>query len=483
MIAWREQLNLRGVGAAVIFCGVLISYTIQTELAQHVQQTLGYKKPYFLLYLTHSGYSLLLPLHLLVLRLLGIPIQPALSTLRAALRHQFSAPPSHIPSASSQNYTQSTTNLSTPPTRPVYSARSLSRSSLPTSQPAIARMNSQRRLLGSEERRRGKKEWKWRLGRTVACLTCLIALPALTWYSAVPLTSMTDITAIYNVFAMWAYLLSIKFLGEKATKLKLGSVMLAVTGVFVIAYGDSFLVHEGGATVMEEGMNTRFLGNMLALLGSMTYAGYEVWYKINVSLPDPPNAEALEQDPGEQDSLLSSNSSEAGDGESTIQGTDSSTIRPSSPPYPPSTTYKQADGSSISSFLPPPVAATTETFLLHSNSITTGIGICTFFFLWIPIPLLHWLGWEVFEVPPRETALAIFFVIVTGVFFNSGFMILLSLWGPVIASVGNLCTLVLVAVADTLVSGKAMSSWTLLGGGMVVGSFAMLVVGARFERA
>ena len=263
---------------------LVAAYTVQTELAQYVQQTQGYKKPYFLLYLTHSGYSLLLPLHLLVLRLLGVPIKPALSTLRAVLRHQFSAPPSQFPPTSTHSYTQSTTNLSAPPTRPVYSSRSLSRSSLPTfqpavartnnSQPAVVRMNSQRRLLGSEERRRGKKEWKWRLGRTVACLTVLIALPALTWYSAVPLTSMTDITAIYNVFAMWAYILSIKFLGEKPTTLKLSSVALAVSGVFVIAYGDSFLVRpsKGEGILAEGSLNQRFIGNMLALLGSMTYA-------------------------------------------------------------------------------------------------------------------------------------------------------------------------------------------------------------------
>ena len=159
-----------------------------------------------------------------------------------------------------------------------------------------------------------------------------------------------------------------------------------------------------------------------------------MWYKINVSLPDPPDAEALEQDPGEQDSLLSSNSSENGDNESTIQGTESSTIRPSSPPYPPTSSYKPAAGSSISSFLPPPVAPTTGTFLLHSNSITTGIGIMTMAFLWIPIPLLHWLGWEIFELPDsKETILAVCGIIMSGVLFNSGFMVLLSLWGPVIA--------------------------------------------------
>jgi hypothetical protein len=46
----------------------------------------------------------------------------------------------------------------------------------------------------------------------------------------------------------------------------------------------------------------------------------------------------------------------------------------------------------------------TYLFLLHANSITTLIGISTFFLLWIPIPILHWMDWERFELPPSGTA-------------------------------------------------------------------------------
>lgn len=40
-------------GAALLLAVVLVAYTIQTELASHVQHQLGYKKPFFLFYLTH----------------------------------------------------------------------------------------------------------------------------------------------------------------------------------------------------------------------------------------------------------------------------------------------------------------------------------------------------------------------------------------------------------------------------------------------
>jgi len=36
---------------------------------------------------------------------------------------------------------------------------------------------------------------------------------------------------------------------------------------------------------------------------------------------------------------------------------------------------------------------------LHANMLTSLIGVLTLCFFWIPIPLLHWLGWERFELP------------------------------------------------------------------------------------
>lgn len=55
-------------------------------------------------------------------------------------------------------------------------------------------------------------------------------------------------------------------------------------------------------------------------------------------------------------------------------------------------------------------------FLLHANTITACIGVATFFLLWIPIPFLHWTGWEVFALPPDGmAALAIVGVCLGGV--------------------------------------------------------------------
>ena len=39
---------------------------------------------------------------------------------------------------------------------------------------------------------------------------------------------------------------------------------------------------------------------------------------------------------------------------------------------------------------------------LHANFLTSCIGFATFVLLWIPIPLLHWIGWEAFRWPGQQ---------------------------------------------------------------------------------
>lgn len=59
---------------------------------------------------------------------------------------------------------------------------------------------------------------------------------------------------------------------------------MAILGVFVIAYGDSLMSTkpegDGGEEEAKRGV-ARLIGNLLAFIGSVSYAWYEVWYKIN----------------------------------------------------------------------------------------------------------------------------------------------------------------------------------------------------------
>lgn len=226
-------------------------------------------------------------------------------------------------------------------------------------------------------------------------------------------------------------------LGEQPTKWKLSSVLVSILGVFIIAYGDSFLLDnlipskpstEIGSRIgnipIEHDATSRLMGNLLALIGSMTYAWYEVWYKLNVALPDPHSPSSSHNNNSEEeelaneaeiDTLLSQENHDVEDEESRGR------------PLPPSSLL------SITSLDPSILYPSSSSYLLYSNFITSSIGLCTLLVLWIPIPFLHWLNWEVFELPPSESWLAIIGMMLSGVAFNACFMLLLSIWGPVIA--------------------------------------------------
>ncbi|GAA5973664.1 hypothetical protein JCM21900_005107 [Sporobolomyces salmonicolor] len=378
----KSGLDLHTTGAFLLLAAVLCAYTAQTELASYVQHGLGYKKPYFLFYLTHS----------------------------------------------------------TP--------------------------------------------WVITLARKVALLTLFISFPALSWYAAVPLTSMADLTAIYNAFAFWAYLLSMRFLPTESTstplqaRLKLISVVLAVLGVFVIAYGDGI---SGGGKKGEREGTKRLLGNALALFGSIAYAGSDVPSSPQIALPESlssPSAASTEgaddydETPSESSSLLST--------PRPLSPSPEPAITSFPPPPSPSPSLTNSSLTSRSSLTLGPPAISPTVFLLYSNLVTSLIGVATLLFLWIPIPLLDYVGWEEWEgPPPRDAWGPLVGIIAGGVVFNGCFMLLISLWGPVVASVANLLSLILVAVSDALFvpSAPPLTASSLVGGSMIVCAFAGLIWG------
>ena len=97
---------------------------------------------------------------------------------------------------------------------------------------------------------------------------------------------------------------------------------------------------------------------------------------MHVALPDP-----VDNEEEESDALLEEE--QELDAEATVSGTSS----PLPSPYPPPSSIL-----SVSIFDPAITNPSNATFLLYSNVITSLIGLTTFCLLWIPIPLLHWIG-------------------------------------------------------------------------------------------
>ncbi|PWY99331.1 hypothetical protein BCV70DRAFT_200905 [Testicularia cyperi] len=308
-----------GSKATCAFVLSLVAYTLQTEFAQYVQQSLGYRKPFLSLYLGHSGFTLLFPMHLLFLKwTTSRPISHWLHLISQNLRWQLETPAAALPGAGPDAVRR---RLSSASGRGDYAID------------PIADGNeglASRRPPSFLEQKFGFNVLK--LLGLLGILTIGITVPALSWYCAVPMTSMADITAIYNTFSVWALVFSVWFLGEKWQMRKAFSVILACLGVVIVAYGGaehrkkpkpldpvhgkppgtedpavilatralreaakqlfgarnatSETVPTQAATAASGSSANPMLGDFLAFVGAVTMAAYEMAFKLIGTLPD-----------------------------------------------------------------------------------------------------------------------------------------------------------------------------------------------------
>ncbi|CAG8518176.1 19891_t:CDS:1 [Racocetra persica] len=112
--------------------------------------------------------------------------------------------------------------------------------------------------------------------------------------------------------------------------------------------------------------------------------------------------------------------------------------------------------------------------IAFSNTITGLIGVFTLIFLWVPIPILHYMGIEEFCLPDMKTFGYILFMASFGVIFNACFMLVIALTSPVFASVGLMLTIPIVAFVDALVIKSPLSANTIVGGLCILISFVLL---------
>jgi len=244
-------------------------------------------------------------------------------------------------------------------------------------------------------------------------------------------------------------LFTIQLGGVPWEKRKLAAVVVACIGVVAIVYGGVAKtvpdIVERRSQTARANQNTLF-GNILAFAASIWYALFQVVYKIHVALPNDPDAD------GDRMSFSPLSVSSADEHESD-QGVDAPL---KSLEYPP--------------------------FGLHPNFLLSSAGTITMFCFAVPFPILDYYEVEKFRIPDASTALSIFAIAMTGLIFNSGFMVLLGLWGPVITSVGGLLTIILVLVSDVLfVEGFGiLTLWNSLGSCAIIGGFAILA--SEFRR-
>ncbi|KAF2963018.1 hypothetical protein GQX73_g10550 [Xylaria multiplex] len=122
----------------------------------------------------------------------------------------------------------------------------------------------------------------------------------------------------------------------------------------------------------------------------------------------------------------------------------------------------------------PPEGVDATRGVIFANTFGSCIGLFTVFVLWIPLPVLHVLGWETFELPTGSTALYLGISVIMNATFAGSFLVLISLTSPVLSSVAALLTIFIVAIADWLLTGEALSFAALAGGVLIIIAFLVL---------
>lgn len=337
--------------AAAFLVVSLVAFTIQTELAAYIQTDLGWNKAYCMLYLTHGSWAFLWPVQLLILR-----VQKRDMPWGAFWRRHV-----WLLRTTAQMVEGQTLEL-----------------------PRVAKRSPVRYML-----------------RTTAGVTIALTVAGLSWYVAVDMTTPSDLTAIYNCSAFFAYAFSVPLLNERLRLDKSIAVAVAILGVLVVAYGDGQASETPGSV---DG-GTRSLGNMIIGVGSVLYGLYEVLYKR---------------------------------------------------------------------YACPPEGCSAGRGVIFANAFGSLIGVFTLLVLWIPLPILHVIGWETFELPTGYTAWLLFLSVVMNATFAGSFLVLISLTSPVLSSVAALLTIFIVAVVDWMWTGQPLSAAAVFGGALIIVAFGML---------
>jgi drug/metabolite transporter (DMT)-like permease len=211
--------------AAFFLVVSLVAFCVQTELSAYIQHDLGWDKAYCMMYFTHSSWVFLWPVQLLVLRVQKRDV-PFSIFLRRHLQ-------------------QLRTTAMMVETR-----------ALDVHKPSVQHNSRPIRYMA----------------RYTAIITSSLTVAGLSWYIAVSMTTPSDLTAIYNCSAFFAYVFSVPLLKEPFRVDKSIAVLIAIGGVLIVAYGDT-------DNSQGEGANNRFLGNLVIGVGSVLYGLYEVLYK------------------------------------------------------------------------------------------------------------------------------------------------------------------------------------------------------------
>ncbi|KAJ1653914.1 hypothetical protein IWQ61_006059 [Dispira simplex] len=381
-----SRRNLWIGSVALLMC--IVSFICQTMVSRYIQGHANYEKPYFILWVAHSSFFILLPLHYIVERMRNsrqtlakqwnqIMVGGAKLRLQSKLAHGRLSP------ADEELY--QTVNQAGIVTSPIAPTGSRPRR-------WVARKHYQRIVLFMVKR----------------CIwfSLLLNFSAYLWYVAVAFTTMSKVTAIYNCSCFFAYIFSVWLLNDRLMWSKVSAVLISVAGVMLMVLVNT----EPSNTVAnpidkDQGLLAtgprEFLGDALSILCASLIGLYQVIYKKHGTAPD----------------------------------------------------YHS---------------------LLFVDGMLALLGVSTLLLCWIPIPILSWTGWEVFEFPTWPVLRLLLINSFFGVLYNGAFIAVLALTTPLFVSVGIMLTIPCIAIIDMITSGELLAWNVILGGLGILTGFALL---------
>jgi hypothetical protein len=298
---------------------------------------------------------------------------------------------------------------------------------------------------------------------------------------------------VWNTNAFWAYLLSIWIFREKLVWRKLSAVLLACIGVATVAYSSKESSDQNQppsdnasnpnthaklappSNQPDDEPTAPFLGDLLTLLASILYAALQVFYKRYISLPgDPSESSSPRHSRRESSPLVPYRSLATEERPSSTEPEDSQeTTQEIEREIADIEAYEGRNATITSDSLP---------FGLFANAVTSLVGILTFLLFWLfPLflsqtaPSLS-LTASSQPQPSIEIYVTIASIAISGLVYNAAYMIVLGIWGPVLSSVGNLLTIVLMLIIETLfMDVQAPTGLSLVGCLLIGGGFGVLL--------
>ncbi|KAJ2492710.1 hypothetical protein IWW37_001156 [Coemansia sp. RSA 2050] len=254
-------------GASLLVC--IVSFVAQTIITRRVQES--YVQPYFILWVSHSFWIIILPLHTVYEKLKRRPRSLAalkLDALVASAKLIVQRRRSHA-GARLESSSSSSSSLVAHVYEPVNTTE------LDGAGAGTGDEDGSRALAGSRP--------GWVICRMIglaAMLAGLLNSSAYLWYVAVGFTSMSKVTAIYNMSCFFAYLFSVLLLKERVQVAKCVAVGISIVGVALMALVDTGADVQALSEAQRHALrNTELLGDLLSLACACGIGLYQVLYK------------------------------------------------------------------------------------------------------------------------------------------------------------------------------------------------------------